>query len=72
MVRAYNEPTLVGVVHRLLSIPHPHEVVILDDCSKDRTSAIANELARLFPKIRVVHREANSGKTEALKTCPHH
>jgi len=69
VIPAYNEEaTLAGVVHRVLSIDHLLEVVIVNDCSTDKTAAMADELARLYPKVRAVHRPANGGKTEALKT----
>lgn len=69
VIPAYNEEaTLMGVVQRVLVIPHLHEIIIVDDCSKDRTGAIANELSQLYPKVKAVHRSANGGKTEALKT----
>jgi glycosyltransferase involved in cell wall biosynthesis len=69
VIPAYNEEaTLAGVVQRVLSIPHLYEVVIVDDCSTDRTGPIADELARLNPRVRSVRRPANGGKTEALKT----
>ena len=62
------EATIASVIRRVLSIPHLHEVIVVDDCSKDRTGAIAEELARLNSKVRAVRREKNGGKTEALKT----
>jgi glycosyltransferase involved in cell wall biosynthesis len=69
VIPAYNEEaTLAGIVQRVLSIPHLHEIIIVDDCSTDKTGVIADELARLYPKIRAVSRATNGGKTEALKT----
>jgi glycosyltransferase involved in cell wall biosynthesis len=69
VIPAYNEEaTLARVVQRVLSIPHLHEIVIVDDGSADRTGAIADELARLNPQVRAVKRKVNGGKTEALKT----
>jgi len=69
VIPAYNEEaTLGGVVQRVLSVPHLLEVIVVDDCSTDKTGAIAEELARLYPKVRAVRRKANGGKTEALKT----
>lgn len=59
---------MVAVVQRVLTLPHLHEVIIVDDCSKDKTGAIADELARMSAKVRAVHRSSNGGKTEALKT----
>src|SRR5579885_1271902 len=69
VIPAYNEEaTLIGVVQRLLGLPQLHEIVIVDDCSHDKTGAIADELARLYPQVRAAHHPANRGKTEALKT----
>lgn len=69
VIPAYNEEaSLIGVVRKVLSIPHLHEVIIVDDCSKDKTGAIADELASLHPNVRVAHHQKNGGKTEALKT----
>jgi glycosyltransferase involved in cell wall biosynthesis len=69
VIPAYNEEaTLVAVVQRILAVPHLLDVVIVDDCSSDRTGEIAEELARLYPHIKVLHHATNRGKTEALKT----
>ncbi len=69
VIPAFNEEaTLPGVVARVLEIPHLQEVVLVDDCSTDKTGAIAEELARLNPKVRAVRHSKNGGKTEALKT----
>lgn len=69
VIPAFNEEaTLAVVVGRVLPIPHLHEVIVVDDCSTDKTRAIAEELARLNPKVRAVRHAKNGGKTEALKT----
>jgi glycosyltransferase involved in cell wall biosynthesis len=68
VIPAYNEEaTLAGVVQRVLPIPHLLEIIIVDDCSTDKTGAIAEELARLNPRVRTVRCPMNGGKTEALK-----
>ena len=69
VIPAYNEQgTLAGVVQRVLSIPYLLEIVVVDDCSTDKTGEIAQELARLHPRVRVISHSVNRGKTEALKT----
>lgn len=69
VIPAYNEEaTLVAVARKILAVPHLLDVVIVNDCSTDRTGDIAEELARLYPQITVLHHSTNRGKTEALKT----
>src|SRR3954452_17418835 len=69
VIPAFNEEaTLVAVTQRILAVRHLDEVVIVDDCSSDRTGDIAEELARLYPLVKVFHHQTNRGKTEALKT----
>ncbi len=69
VIPAFNEQaTLLAVARRVLLQPHLHELVIVNDCSHDRTGQIADELARLEPRVKVAHHSVNRGKTEALKT----
>jgi glycosyltransferase involved in cell wall biosynthesis len=69
VVPAYNEEsTLSAIVTRLLAVPEAGEIVIVDDCSTDRTREIADRMAAEHPRIKVAHHPVNRGKTEALKT----
>ncbi len=45
-----------------------YEVIIVHDGSPDRTGEVADELARRYPKVRVIHHEKNLGYGAALKT----
>ncbi len=44
------------------------EVIIVNDGSADATAAIADELARTYPEVRVVHHERNRGYGGALRS----
>lgn len=68
VVPAYNEEaTLAQIVERLRAVPHLLEIIIVDDCSTDRTHEIAEILAARYSNVRVVRIPVNSGKTAALK-----
>lgn len=69
VIPAYNEEaTLEVIVRRVLEIPHLLEIIIVDDCSKDRTAVIGRGLAETFAQVRYEKHAKNLGKTEALKT----
>jgi glycosyltransferase involved in cell wall biosynthesis len=72
VVPAYNEEqTLARCIERVLAIADEHlelEVLIVDDASRDRTLARANELASAHGAVRVIHHDVNQGKGAALHT----
>jgi glycosyltransferase involved in cell wall biosynthesis len=45
-----------------------HEVIVVNDGSSDRTAQILDELARLYPKFRIVTHEVNRGYGGALRS----
>ncbi|MCC6538367.1 MAG: glycosyltransferase family 2 protein [Bryobacterales bacterium] len=67
---AYNEePTLRDSVRAVLArVPGLLELVLVNDGSRDRTGAIADQLALEDSRVRVIHQPRNMGKTAALKT----
>jgi len=69
VVPVYNEEqTLATIIEKLMSLPRLLEIVIVDDCSTDRTPEILDSLRIEHPEIVMTRHEKNKGKTEALKT----
>ena len=68
IIPVYNEAdTLAEVVEKVLAVPNLLEVIVVDDCSTDGTSAVISKLAEQHSVIRTARLEKNSGKTAALK-----
>lgn len=44
-----------------------YEIIIIEDGSPDRTGEVADELAREYPKVRVIHHEKNMGYGATLR-----
>ena len=44
------------------------ELILVDDCSSDKSFEIAKEIAKEIPYVKVFHHEVNKGKGAALKT----
>lgn len=73
----YNERTVAErSISLVLTAPVPEnmarELVIVDDCSTDGTSAILRRLADAFPEIRLFRHEINRGKGAAVRTAIEH
>ena len=69
VVPAFNEEaTLARVVEKLLAVPHLLEIILVDDCSSDRTPEVARRLAAQHRQVQVLTHQLNSGKTAALRT----
>lgn len=69
---AYNEsrnlPDLIPVVVDFLQKhSEKFEVTIIEDCGSDNTVAVAEELAKKFPNVRVIRHEKNKGYSATLK-----
>jgi len=72
IIPCYNEElTLARCVDRVRAIQDADlklEIIVVDDCSRDRSPAVAQDLARQFPEIRYLRHERNRGKGAALHT----
>lgn len=72
MVSAKNEETVIAKLVKMLnSVDYPQELYeywIVNDNSSDRTGAILDELAKKYPQLKVLHRDAQGkgGKSGAL------
>jgi glycosyltransferase involved in cell wall biosynthesis len=68
VIPVYNEErTLAHIVAKVLALDCLQQVVIVNDCSSDRTPQIADSLAAQDSRVLVIHQRRNQGKTEALK-----
>ena len=70
---AYNDSgTIASLVITALrtarTLTPDHEVIVVNDGSKDGTADILDELASIYPQVRVVHHEQNRGYGGALRT----
>jgi glycosyltransferase involved in cell wall biosynthesis len=64
----YNEErTIQEIVKRVLEVPLEKELVIVDDCSTDRTSELLKVYANKA-EIKVLRHEKNQGKGAAIRT----
>jgi dolichol-phosphate mannosyltransferase len=62
VVPTYNErENLTPLVQRLLNLPRPVEVLVVDDNSPDGTGKIADELVAKHPRVHVLHRQQKAG-----------
>ena len=69
VVPVYNEEaTLDEIVRKLLTIPYMLEIIVVDDCSTDRSAEIARALGAEDSRVRLAQQKKNAGKTAALKT----
>src|SRR5690349_2092046 len=69
VIPVYNEEaSLADVVHKLLALPQLLEIVIVDDCSNDRSAEVAESLSRIDPRVRLIRQQRNMGKTAALRS----
>jgi glycosyltransferase involved in cell wall biosynthesis len=74
LVPVYNERAVVQrSLSQVISAPLPEnmerELILVDDCSTDGTSAILEQLAASEPRIRLFRHPVNKGKGAAVRTA---
>jgi glycosyltransferase involved in cell wall biosynthesis len=71
---AYNDAgtiasLVITAVKVAATLTDDFEVIVINDCSKDGTAQILDELATIYPgRVRIVHHETNRGYGGALRT----
>jgi glycosyltransferase involved in cell wall biosynthesis len=70
---AYNDSgTIASMVIRAVQaaseLTADYEVIVVNDGSSDATAEVADELARTYPQVRVIHHGKNRGYGGALQT----
>ena len=59
---------VIRAVQAASTLTPDYEVIVVNDGSADSTASIADELARTYPRVRVVHHHRNRGYGGALQT----
>jgi glycosyltransferase involved in cell wall biosynthesis len=77
LIPVYNERTVVErCLAQVLAAPLPEdmerELIVVDDCSSDGTSAILETLAAAESRIRLFRQATNQGKGAAVRTAIEH
>jgi glycosyltransferase involved in cell wall biosynthesis len=68
IIPAYNEErTIREILARVAALPVPKEIIVVDDCSRDATRAILQELDAA-DDLLVIFKSQNEGKGAALRT----
>jgi len=70
---AYNDAGTIGSLvisarQAAQTITDDFEIIVVNDGSADRTAEVADELARQYPEVRVVHHPTNRGYGGALRS----
>jgi len=72
VIPCYNEEkTLESCIDKVLLIQDEGltlELIVVDDCSKDASRAVAAKLAERIPGLVLLHHDVNKGKGAALRT----
>ena len=77
LVPVYNERAVVETsLAKVLAAPLPEgvgrEIILVDDCSTDGTTAILERIVAAHPEIRLIYKPVNEGKGAAIRTAIQH
>jgi dolichol-phosphate mannosyltransferase len=68
LMPVYNEEAgLETILQRVAAVDVDKEIIVVDDCSKDRTSEILRGMS--IPGLRVISHQVNQGKGAAIRTA---
>jgi glycosyltransferase involved in cell wall biosynthesis len=72
VIPCYNEIATIGnILRRVAEQPVVHEIIVVDDCSKDGTRDVLKTIVAAWPSsappLRVFHQPVNKGKGAALR-----
>ncbi len=66
VIPAYNEQaTIETILRKVDALPCVREIVVVDDCSKDRTADIVEAFDS--PRVKLIRQQPNAGKTAAVR-----
>ncbi len=69
IVPCYNEAgTIRELLAQVQAIRLDKEIIVVDDCSKDRSAEIVQEVAAADPRVRLHRQPRNRGKGEAIRS----
>ena len=68
VIPVYNEERwLAELVRRVQVVPIPKELILVNDCSTDRTPLILKQIEEEYDNVRVIQQPKNMGKGAALR-----
>jgi glycosyltransferase involved in cell wall biosynthesis len=71
LIPVFNEEeTVKGLLDHVLAVPLEKEVIVVDDCSTDKTWSVLQSIPD--PCVRVYHHEVNQGKGTGIRTALSH
>jgi glycosyltransferase involved in cell wall biosynthesis len=69
VIPVYNERnTLREILRQVRAVPIRKQIILVDDCSRDGTRELLQELAESEPDLTITFHEKNQGKGAALRT----